>query len=255
MKLILIQGWTGDEMIISDNASEEIISQLVHSLDWKQFHFIHLEKDITNWLSVSGNISKDGLAIVYEANGETFVSNTAPEKISQLENVLLSFYNGDNQFKKFGYSSANESTGKNGYSLDYDQWKMNYEAKKKKDKKNHLKAIGIAFIVISFVSYFLYLLYSDNLQFVGHTIEETEAIVIDTEVIRAYRGRKQLVTYQFTFNEEIFRGNFIVLLGSNRLNVDDRVKIKFASDDPTISEKIATLKKKSGIRKQLNMNK
>lgn len=77
MKLVHIKGWTGEEKVISTNTSEHEISDFLTSLDWKEFNSVKLELDLRNWIDVSGNLSGDGLAIVYEENGNQFVSNDA----------------------------------------------------------------------------------------------------------------------------------------------------------------------------------
>ena len=64
MKLFLTIGWKGEEVCLGDDFKIEEVLQELNSLDWKEFNHLRWAHDPSNWLSVSGNTGKDGLAIV-----------------------------------------------------------------------------------------------------------------------------------------------------------------------------------------------
>lgn len=180
MKLVHIKGWTGEEKVISIHTSEREISDFLTSLDWEEFNSVKLELDSRNWIDVSGNLSGDGLAIVYEENGNQFVSNDAPNSVQQLKATLILYLNADKSFKNIGFSSSlvnsHTTTDK---ETDYNSWKIRYDAKEKINNHNHRITILFAFLIIGFLSSAIYLWATDDLKFVGQDSDFVTAIVND----------------------------------------------------------------------------
>ncbi len=242
MKLFYTQGWTGNERLIKENPNESEISKLLNSLSWDDFNSVRLQQDSDNWIDVSGNMGKDGLSIVSEENGFAYVSYKAPESISQLDEALKLYLNNDPSFKKW-FKDDNAQT-KITNKISYELWREQFKEQQKAKKKNLKYAILAAVILVGSIGTFLYLLFSDELKFIGHDTTEITAIVIKMEVIPAYRGFRQSVKYSFTYDEESFIGYFIAGRSETKYSERDKVIIKIATDDPTISKKIARLKTK-----------
>ncbi|MGM0579664.1 MAG: hypothetical protein ACQETL_03230 [Bacteroidota bacterium] len=243
MKLFLTQGWSGTERFIKEKPEESEISKLLKSLNWKDFNSVRLQQDSENWIDVSGNLGNDGLSIVLEENGISYVSYKAPRSINQLDEALKLYINNNSALKDKWFKDDQPNTeSPNRYN--YDSWKEQFMEKQKAEKKRLKFSIIIAVILVGFVSTFLYLFFNDELKFIGHDTTELTAIVTKIEVIPAYRGFRQSVKYKFTYNGKSFVGYFIAGRSETRYSEYDKVIIKIASDDPTISKKIARLKTK-----------
>lgn len=242
MKLLLVRGWQGREELISGNPTEEIISELMGSLDWQTFHSVWLEKDKHNWTNVSGNLDEEGLAIVYEENGRSFLSDSALDTIEQLTETLCSYLRGDQKFKEFGFSSFDTSETLKKKSGDYELWKVRYEAKRKTEKINSIMAVFVALALTIFACSIGYLMYNDELKFIGHHTDHTIARVVEIKLRPVSGGYYQQVTYEFDYQGKTFKGYYKGTKFTGRQEIGDRVKVKFATGDPSVSKRTATLK-------------
>lgn len=246
MKLILTQGWTGKEKLISSSATEQEIRELLNSLDWQEFHWVQLEKDPDNWLAVSGNLAPDGLAIIYEEDATEFISNEAPETISQLEETLILYFKGDQRFKDFGFSSGPASLQSiPDKKPGYDQWKIEYEAKRKIQKRKHRKAFAGTIVFMALSISILHLWSIDELKFIGRETSRTTAVVSKTKSVVIKGGSIHRVFYEFEHDGNVYWGYFNGSGVSSSPNVGDSVIVKFASSKPSISKLIGTIKRKS----------
>lgn len=246
MKLLLTKGWTGEQELISDNPTEKDVSELLNSLDWQDFNSVQLQLDSKNFLDVSGNLNPDGLSILFEEHGTQYISDEAPESIAQLEETLRLYLKGDKRFKNFGFSSEDSTTRTTSKKeTGYDLWKVQFEAKQKIDKRNHRIGLIAAVIITGLIGSILYLWFTDELKFVGHDTDHIVATVTEVKLKFGFKGQRyQQVKYEFDYQGEHYKGYFrgTRLTGIHRTN--DRVKIKFATDDPSISKRVATMKLK-----------
>ncbi|MEQ9305461.1 MAG: hypothetical protein RJQ14_16240 [Marinoscillum sp.] len=252
MKLLLTKGWTGEQELISDNPTEQEISKLLNSLDWQDFNSVQLQQDSKNFLDVSGNLNPDGLSILFEEHGTQYVSDEAPESIAQLEKTLTLYLKGDKRFKNFGFSSEDTSAKPPpNKETAYDLWKIQFEAKQKIDKRNRRIGFVAAILITGLIGSILYLWFTDELKFVRHDTDHIIATVTEVKLKFGFKGQQyQQVKYEFDYQGEhyqgFFRGNSIT--GYHRKN--DRVKIKFATDDPKISKRVATMKRNTKHNKR-----
>ena len=246
MKLLLTKGWTGEQELISDNPTEREVSELLNSLDWQDFNSVQLRQDSKNFLDVSGNLNPDGLSILFEENGTQYVSEEAPNSIAQLEEALTLYLKGDKQFKNFGFSSDDiTSQTTPNQETAYDLWKVQFEAKRKIDKRNQQIGFFAAIIITVLIGSILYLWFTDELKFVGHETDHIIATVTEVKLKFGFKGQQyQQVKYEFDYQGEHYQGYFrgTSITGYHRTN--DRVKIKFVTDDPTVSKRVATMKPK-----------
>lgn len=243
MELELTKGWDGVNEFITDKPTEQLIAELVSSLDWQEFHAITLKIDDQNWVSVSGNQADDGLALDYEESGESTVADFEPETTADLIEILQLYLKGDQRFKKLRPRIFPDSRTKQQVSHD-EQWRANYETKSKISKAYKITSLIIAVLIIGAIGSVLYLWSEDELRFVGHETDYTTATVTATRW-SSFRGKStQTLTYEFEYEGEQYKGYFIDRRHQLRHKVKDLLHIKFSKDDPNISKRIATLKRK-----------
>lgn len=243
MQLELIKGWDGSSDLISDKPTEPLIAELVNSLDWQQFNAVTLRVDHENWINVSGNLSEDGLALVYEENGDSTVSDVSPTTIEDLIKALQSYLKGDQQYKQTGFSSSTESKLKQKLK-DIELRKIQSQAKRKNEKRNYISTLVASSLIVALVSTILYLHHTDELKFVGHQTDFTTASVTETKWKSPGVGGTQIVIYEFELHGAKYRGYFNGTDSSLKHNIGDLIRIKISTDDPSISKRIATLKRK-----------
>ena len=99
MKLVLISNYGDESQIIADMATKEIIHQIINSLDWNDFYLLNLEKNDNDYISVGGNLKDDGLSVFYQENNDQYVIKDAPGTITEMENILISYLNQDDNWK------------------------------------------------------------------------------------------------------------------------------------------------------------
>lgn len=246
MKLVLIKGWKGKEEIISENPTEEGISELLNSLDWQEFNSVSLVQDSKNWIGVSGNLNQDGLAIVFEEHGTLFLSDEAPESVSQLEKILKLYLNSDKRFKNFGLSSEQQILEPTSQTkTDYSLWKVKYEAKKKIDNINNGIAVLLTVLIVGLAVSFFYLWFNEELQFIGQETDQIIATVTEIKLKHQYNGTLyQLVKYEFDYQGNHYIGYFKGIRTTGKHKIGDLIKVKFSMDEPSRSKRLGTLKSK-----------
>lgn len=242
MELELTKGWDGVNEFITDKPTEQLIAELVSSLDWQQFHAITLKTDDQNWVSVSGNLAADGLALVYEESGESTVADFEPETTADLIEILQLYLRGDERYKKLRPLTFPDSASKPQLNDDLRPG-ANQKNKSKTDRGYRIISFIIAIVVIGSITSILYLWSQDELKFVGHETDHTTAVVTSTE--SHYSGTKitHYVTYEFEYEGQPYSGYFKGKLKYRKHEAGDLVRVKFSKDDPNISKRVATYKK------------
>lgn len=237
-----IKGWTGGEEFISVHPSESEVSDFLNSLDWQEFNSVRLELDSRNWMDVSGNLSGDGLAIVYEENGIQFISNDTPESIQQLETILILYLKGDKNFKNTGFSSLSiNSSGP--ADRDYNSWRIRYDAKEKINNQNHRIRILFASLIIAFFGLVLYLWLTNELMFVGKESGYSTANIYKISWKPEKAGFTQRVSYEFEIEGIRYIGYFRGDKFTGEHAVGDKLKVKYITKNPNISKRVATYKR------------
>lgn len=100
MELMVLSNYSAEEKIISDSTTVDQIKNTMKGLNWNEFHQAILSTDNGNWIEVGGNLNEDGLSVMYEENGQQFVINKPPSSVDQMTKILISYFNGDGQYKK-----------------------------------------------------------------------------------------------------------------------------------------------------------
>lgn len=100
MKLTVLSYYGAEEKIISDSTTVDQIKKTMNGLNWNEFHQVVLSIDSNNWIEVGGNLNEDGLSAMYEENEEQFVINKPPSSVDHMTEILVSFFNRDEKYKK-----------------------------------------------------------------------------------------------------------------------------------------------------------
>jgi hypothetical protein len=246
MKLYLIRSLIGEEELITDSPSENQISHLINSIDWGKFKTIRLRKDDNNWIEVSGSLVEDGLAIIYEEDGISFVTKDAPETLTQLEQALLSYFRGDGKYKdqefvNLGYTEPTPSPP------EFQSWKIDFDLKRKADNRERISRFLVALFVIAITGILFFLWYNDELRFLGRETDYTIATVVETKKIAVKGGYILLVKYEFEYDKLKHSGSFKAGKPIGKYYVGDRLKVKFVTKSPNVSKRVARLKRENEL--------
>lgn len=238
MKLKLIKGWNGQEELISKEPNEYLIKKLMTSLNWEDFNAVSLEKNENNWIGVSGNTTSEGLALVYQEKGDIYVSKYAPKSIDKLTEALVSYLMGDQTFKKNEFISTKPKLTIQKSAQEYQSWKKRYEIQKAKENKKTVKAYIASLLIIIIITSFIYLLATDELRFLGHNTEITEATVTEIQWVTFGEGLIQNVIYEFEHEGNLYSGSFKGTRLTGKFLVDEVVFIKFKTEKPSVSKRV-----------------
>ena len=249
MKLFFTKGWTGSKVLVSKIASEEDISGLFKSLDWLDFNSVMLEKDSKNWIEVSGNLAPDGLAIVFEENGVSHVSDNAPQTIEELEKVLGLFLKSDSSFNKYGFTFSRElnpSLGKK----DRELWKVRAEANQIRERRRRWFNVFVAIIIVGGFGSVFYLWVTDELKFLGRKTDYSTATVTSVSPRNLKGGFVNVIAYEFNFKNNVYTGHFWQTSTTGSFQKGNIVKVKFVVDDPSRSKIIARIVDENSLKKE-----
>ncbi len=100
MKLTIIENYGSRVKEISQNANIHEITNTMNSINWKNFHEVVLTIDKNNWIDVSGNLTDDGLSVVYAEDKTQYIIVDPPTTVEQMIAILLSYHAGDGRFKR-----------------------------------------------------------------------------------------------------------------------------------------------------------
>jgi hypothetical protein len=99
MKLTVIANYGSEVKEISSSTTVEQIVQTMDSINWNNFHQVVLSINDHSWIEVGGNLTDDGLSVIYEENGRQYIIDEPPSSVAGMKKILLSYYAGDGQFK------------------------------------------------------------------------------------------------------------------------------------------------------------
>lgn len=227
-----------NEILRQANTTVEIIEETMNSLNWNEFQIVNLSRNDKDWISLSGNLSDEGLVCVYEENNEVYMIETPPNTIKEMKDILISYYEGDGKFKK-KYKFVSEKFTKPNEpinQLKLKKWKENFLIRRKKEKIADAKKMLFSILITISLSVIIYNWYTGELQFIGQDTTFTQATVVKTQMYPVGRGYyKQLVTYEFKFDDKIYQGTFKAGKSIGRQKVGNLIKIKFSTGNPNRS--------------------
>ena len=98
MKLTVIENYGSRVKEISQYATVREITDTMNSINWKDFHQVVLTNDENNWVEVGGNITDDGLSVVYAEDKVQYIIVDPPTTVERMTKILLSYFAGDGRF-------------------------------------------------------------------------------------------------------------------------------------------------------------
>lgn len=101
MKLTALSNYGSKTNEISTFVTIDQIKETMNSINWKDFHQVILEKNNSDYLEVSGNITDDGLSVMYQEKGKQYFIANPPTTVAQMIIILLSYHSGDEKFKVY----------------------------------------------------------------------------------------------------------------------------------------------------------
>jgi hypothetical protein len=92
MKLEVISHYGAETMVVSGEATADIVKDTMRSLDWNGFHQVVLTKRNGDWMEVGGSLDpSDGLSVMYQENNEQVVIKSPPASVDEMTDFLLSY--------------------------------------------------------------------------------------------------------------------------------------------------------------------
>lgn len=242
--ILTVYNHHSDEPIVErEKPTLEEVEQIMQETDWSEFHSVGLIRDDDNWIEVGGAINAGGLAAIYSEAGRQWVIKNAPQTVAQIRDILSSYLQ-DNLDYKTQYKWEGEPHRKD-YTSDYEKWKKEFYAEQRRDKKNFILRLAFSLVLIAAFSYSGYLWYEDEWQFVGFDTAYTTGVITDTYMYHIGRGKYlQKVSYQFEYQNKVYRGTFKAGKLRGRQKAGKKVKVKFASRKPQRSKVVAVYKEK-----------
>ena len=133
----------------------------------------------------------------------------------------------------------NEEEQKRKYEKEkYETWKKGYTKQLKKEKKLNIQRTILVSAIIGFIAIFAYLIWIDELRFLGRETEKINAVIIKTGLYHIGKGYyKQRVTYQFEFQGQNHIGRFNAGRRLGFQQKGDSVRVKFVTSNPEISKR------------------
>lgn len=213
------------------------IPKIVDRIDWKKFTFLTLKRDEENWIEISGNLEEDGLAIVIEKDGVQEISEIPPESKTEVEEVLVDYYNGRmdriSRYFEPKYRPFHLDMTESRQLIEYPSLTRRIIVK--------LTSVVFALSLVAFVYWALNLWFTHDFKFLGHDTAITAATVVETKYRPYMKSMVQIAKYEFVVDDKTYEGYFRAATSTTRKHdVGDRVKIKYAIDDPGISRRLAT---------------
>lgn len=248
--LLLLSDYGLKEDINLTDVSIDTIDEVMNKVDWNLFHQLVLSRSKEEWLEVSGNIQEDGLSSSYKENEEVFVIKKAPGSVDELNNILKSYINNDDEFKK-QHRYIGDKEAEVIQKKKYAKWHKEYQIKQKEESKQ--KGLRIFLAVIIFILLFIIPYYSaiGELQFIFQKTDYTEAEIVETKMHHVGKGYyMQTAYYEFEYEGVIYKDSFEAGKFIGKRSIGDIVKIKFSISNPNRSSMVEVYEdKKNRLRR------
>ena len=223
-----------DVFELETQSKEEVLSNLKQLMKDRPYQ-VEVYKNINEQFMVQmGNVAT--MAYLYQDKkqfSEQFDKDpfeTAIEMIS----VYLEEDGGDQILQKI---KAVKSKRKAEEKLKYEQWKVNYAETQKLEKKSTKKRGIVAVLVIVVIFIFAYLVWTDELRFIGRETKTVNAEITRAKAhMRGGRALNQRVTYEFTHEGTVYKGYFWSNTSTGWQEVGDYIPVKYRTGSPTVSK-------------------
>jgi hypothetical protein len=240
-ELLVLKGLPSQTAVQLKDCNETMIRQTIDSIDWSEFHRVILTRSTGEVFEVGGSTSGDGFAAVWVKDGEMMVAGKPPGSITQMRDLMLSWFFSDERFKRWFLST--EHDGKVELAEDdpeFLRWKEELLVKKSEEMKRYVRSfiIKIAVIIVALVVIWIWL--SGGFRFFGRTTDEVKAHVDSTTAVNLYGNYyRQAVYYSFEYEEKDYHGKFLADQRHGIFGEGDYVKLKISVKDPNHAHPIA----------------
>jgi hypothetical protein len=101
LKLIVMVGFGDSSIVISENATPQIIKETMNSIDWEKFHLVLLdnEEDSTS-LDVGGSLYEDGLSASFNTYDMNYIKEPYPRSVEEMTEILITYLQGKEALRK-----------------------------------------------------------------------------------------------------------------------------------------------------------
>ncbi|MDE0535300.1 hypothetical protein [Tenacibaculum sp. L6] len=229
-----------EEIIELETNSEESISKALLSVMKGKRYSIEIYKNLKDFLVLHIDI-ETGVSFYVENKQEhkyVFEKHPYEDAID-----LIKIYIAPNGSEKLKQIFVNHKEKLKRLEKErYDKWKIEYHINQKKERKNNIIKYSILFIILGVFSSIVYLIFIDELRFIGRKTITKKGVITKTDFHHIGSGYyMQTVKYKFVYNDIFYSDDFEAgkLLGKQY--VGDSVLIKFRETNPTVSKYIKTI--------------
>ncbi|MCH8555711.1 MAG: hypothetical protein LAT76_11170 [Schleiferiaceae bacterium] len=223
--------------------SEQQLLKTLRAIDWQVFHIVTLSRSETDWVQIGGSIDTDGLAAVYQVSDEMIIKDTVPRNDIEIEDYFLSFYAGNQSFKKERPYWPQPKVKRTDQSKTPQRLDYNLAKKIKISRWQERRLHILSLIFVLFVGYMGYAIIYDELRFIGQHTIEIDALVIDAKYAHFGKGKLyRRATYEYTYDGKAFTGKFNALPSNSKGFRGCKVRIKVSKRYPHRSKVLAKYK-------------
>ncbi len=123
---------------------------------------------------------------------------------------------------------------------NFNKWKVEYEKKKEREKFDYLKPILITFGIVFIFGTSFYYWNSEEYKFIFSETKFIKAKIVETKMVHAGSGYYyQKLTFEYKFQNEIFKGEKTIGKRVGRRKIGDLIKLKISTKKPERNKVIA----------------
>jgi hypothetical protein len=159
IELLVLSDFGSKEEVIKTNVSLQEIQNVMDGINWEHFHQVVLSRSDYDWIEVGGNLKEDGLACIFEKDGEQFVIDEAPTSVREITEILISYFYNDGEFqRKYEFTGETKEEKKTEVeSKKHQDWDRKHEQESKKEKIANFRRfllVLVAVIAIVLITFF-----------------------------------------------------------------------------------------------------
>ena len=115
---------------------------------------------------------------------------------------------------------------------NYEEWKVTYQDKRKKDNKKTLVSLLVALVMFSVIIISGYYLFSGEYKFIGQKTKHIKAKIVNVSVVPVSGGYMQNINYEYIYDNNIFHGIKQIGRSIGVKEKGDYIKIKISIIKP-----------------------
>ncbi len=215
-----------------DTQDKQLVLDQIGSLDFSEDFELLLVKDNTclNFY----NYPKERYLLFNESEKNDYPKlDFKAEHNDEIRRILEQFINEDNlSFTEkifVDHERKIETIKKN----RFDNWKTQYEIKRKNERFEFLKPIALTLFIFSIISGMIYLIYSEEYKFIAHETQMVNAIIFETGRSHIGRGvHVQKIKYSYNFKHKTYKDYKILIRNTKEKRIGDSLRLKISKLKP-----------------------